>query len=78
MMAEMLFETLLTDEKHLREVVAESRSRLKVRLMSAGHQAAAGRAAAQFSKSSWLNDRSVGLGYYDYLVQLDEHFDEEK
>ena len=34
--------------------------------------------AAQFSKSSWLNDRSVGLGYYDYLVQLDEHFDEEK
>mgnify|MGYP000267125177 FL=1 len=77
-MAEMLFETLFTDEKHLREVVAESRSRLKVRLMSAGHQAAAGRAAAQFSKSSWLNDRSVGLGYYDYLVQLDEHFDEEK
>ena len=78
LMAEMLFETLFTDEKHLREVVAESRSRLKVRLMSAGHQAAAGRAAAQFSKSSWLNDRSVGLGYYDYLVQLDEHFDEEK
>ena len=37
LMAEMMFKTVFTDEKHLREVVAETRSRLKVRLMSAGH-----------------------------------------
>lgn len=78
LLAEMLFETLFEDEKHLREVVAEGRSRLKVRLMAAGHQAAAGRAASYFSKSSWLTDRYNGIGYYEYLVQLDEHFDEEK
>ena len=78
LMAEMMFETLFDDEKHLREVVAEGRSRLKVRLLSSGHQAAAGRATACFSKSAWLNDRSVGIGYYAYLAQLDEHFDEEK
>lgn len=78
LLAEMLFETIFTDEKHLREVVAESRSRLKVRLMSSGHQVAAGRVAAQFSKSAWLNDYSVGIGYYDYLVQLDEQFEDEK
>ena len=78
LMAEMMFETLFTDEKHLREVVAEGRSRLKVRLMSSGHQAAASRAAAGFSKSSWLNDHYMGIGYYEYLVKLDENFDEEK
>lgn len=78
LMAEMMFETLFSDEKHLKEVVAETRSRLKVRLMSAGHQAAAGRATSYFSKSAWLNDASVGIGYYQYLVQLDEHFEEEK
>ncbi|MCH5267324.1 MAG: insulinase family protein [Lachnospiraceae bacterium] len=78
LVAEMMFETKFTDEKHLREVVAESRSRLKVRLMSSGHQAAAGRALAMVSESAWQNDRSVGMGYYQYLVQLDEHFDEEK
>ena len=78
LVAEMLFETLFDDEKHLREVVAEARSRLKVRLMSAGHQAAAGRAASYFSKSSWLTDHYNGLGYYEYLVKLDEHFEEEK
>lgn len=78
LMAEMMFETLFEDDKHLREVVAETRSRLKVRLMSAGHQAAAARALSYFSKSGWLNDASVGVGYYDYLVKLDENFEEEK
>lgn len=78
LMAEMLFETKFSDEKHLQEVVAESRSRLKVRLMSSGHQAAAGRALAAVSESARQNDRSVGMGYYEYLVQLDEHFEEEK
>ncbi len=78
LLAEMMFETLFTDEKHLREVVAEGRSRLKVRLMYSGHQAAAGRATAGFSKSAWLNDRYIGVGYYEYLERLDEHFEEEK
>lgn len=78
LLSELMFETLFTDEKHLREVVAETRSRLKVRLMSAGHQAAAARVLAGLSESSWLNDHSVGVGYYDYLVKLDENFDEEK
>lgn len=78
LLSELMFETLFTDEKHLREVVAETRSRLKVRLMSSGHQAAAARVLAGLSESSWLNDYSVGVGYYDYLVKLDENFDEEK
>lgn len=78
LMGEMLFETLFDDEKHLKEVVAEARSRLKMRLMTSGNQAAAGRAASYFSKSSWLTDRYNGIGYYEYLVELDEHFDREK
>ncbi len=78
LMAEMMFKTLFTDEKHLREIVAESRSRLKVRLMSSGHQAASVRVNSCNSESAWLIDYSAGIGYYDYLVRLDENFDEEK
>ncbi len=78
LLAEMAFKTIFTDEKHLKEVVAESRSRLKERLMASGHQAAANRVKACNSESAWLHDYSVGIGYYNYLVQLDEHFDEEK
>lgn len=78
LMAEMMFETLFDDEKHLREVLSEGRSRLRMRLTSAGHQAAAGRAVASFSKSAWLSDRFNGLGYYDYLVRLEEDFEGQK
>ncbi len=78
LMAEMMFETLFDDEKHLREVVSEARSRLRLRLTSAGHQAAAGRAVASFSKSAWLSDHFNGLGYYDYLVRLEEDFEGQK
>jgi Zn-dependent M16 (insulinase) family peptidase len=78
LMAEMMFETIFTDEKHLREVIAEGRSRLKVRLLTSGHQAAASRASSYHSKSAWLNDHYVGIGYYEYLAGLDEHFEDEK
>ena len=78
LMAEMMFKTLFTDEKHLREVVAETRSRLKVRLMSAGHQAAVSYSMAGLTLDGWYNDYSMGIGYYDYLVKLDENFDSEK
>lgn len=78
LMAEMMFKTVFTDEKHLREVVAETRSRLKVRLMSAGHQAAVSYSMAGITVDGWYNDYSMGIGYYDYLVKLDENFDGEK
>lgn len=78
LMAEMMFKTLFTDEKHLREVVAESRSRLKMFIMSSGNQVAVSRVNSCVSESAWLTDHSAGIGYYDYLVQLDENFEEEK
>ncbi len=78
LIGEMLFQTLFEDDKHLKEVVAETRSRLKVRLMTSGHQAAAARASAYYSRTAWLLDASVGIEYYQYLVQLEEHFEEEK
>ncbi len=78
LLAEMMFKTVFKDEKHLREVVAESRSRLKVSIMASGHQAASLRVNSCLSESAWLSDYSSGIGYYDYLVRLDENFDEEK
>lgn len=78
LLAEMMFKTIFKDEKHLREVIAESRSRLKVSIMASGNQAAALRVNACMSESAWASDYSTGIGYYDYLVRLDENFDEEK
>ena len=74
----MMFKTLFKDEKHLREVVAESRSRLKVALTLSGNQTAAARVNSCTSESAWLSDHATGIGYYNYLVRLDENFEEEK
>lgn len=76
LLQEMMFHTKFDDVKHLREVIAEARSRLKVRLMTAGHQAAATRTSSYYSKSAWLQDHYLGIGYYEYLRDLDEHFEE--
>ncbi len=78
LLGEILFDTLFVDDKHLREVVAEARSRKKMSFMTAGHQAAMGRALSYFSKVSWLGDMYGGYGYYQYLAKLDDNFEEEK
>lgn len=78
LMAEIMFTTSFADEKHLREVVAEARSRKKMSLMSVGHQAAMLRAMSHLSEVDWLTEQYGGYGYYQYLALLDDHFDQEK
>ena len=76
LMAEMLFETDLSDDKHLCETVAESVARLKIRLSNSGHITAASRASTYFSRTSWLSDAAVGIRYYRFLEDLENHFEE--
>ena len=46
---EILFTSKLDDEKRLKEIVSEQKSRTQMRLTTAGHSAAATRAMAYFS-----------------------------
>ncbi len=78
LLSQMALNTSFEDEKHLKEVVAETRAAHRMRIFTAGNRAAAARVNACSCESSWLSDRCTGIGYYDYLVRLDEHFDEEK
>lgn len=75
---EMLFSTSLEDEKRLKEVITESRSRLQMRLRSSGHMAAAMRASSTLSETGYLSECIGGIEYYHFLEQLDDHFEEEK
>ncbi|MCR5625408.1 MAG: insulinase family protein [Lachnospiraceae bacterium] len=72
---EMIYETSFEDESRISDVIKEFRSKLKNSMMFAGHQTAALHAQAAFSKSGFANDASVGIGYYNYLVDLDDNFD---
>lgn len=60
----------LEDEKRLGEILAENKSRSRMRLESASHSAAVARATSYFSPSSQFNDITGGIGYYHFLEQL--------
>ena len=50
MIEEILFSSKLEDEKRLKEILAEQKSRTQMRISTAGHSAAATRAMAYFPK----------------------------
>ena len=78
LLAEMLTNTKLFNEKRLYEIIAESRSIKQSSLLSAGHTTAVGRAMAYMKKNAYLTEYIRGIAYYDFLCDLEEHFDERK
>ena len=69
MMREILSRTKLTDTKRLYEIVAQVKSRLQMYLTGSGHSAAAVRAMAEFSDSSWVTDQISGIAFYGLIEQ---------
>lgn len=78
MIEEILFSSKLEDEKRLKEILAEQKSRTQMRISTAGHSAAATRAMAYFSESAAFCDLTGGIAYYDLLNKLDRDFEEQK
>lgn len=75
LLAEMMFTSKITDDKRLREIVAEVKSRLQASIASAGHSVASTRAMTYFSKEAAYRD---SLALYELLCDLDAHFVEKK
>ena len=78
MMGEILTTSKLEDEKRLKEILAMTKSRLQMRFQSSGHVTAASRALSYSSPMSKFKDLTGGIGYYDVVKQIEEHFEEEK
>ncbi|MCH5251340.1 MAG: insulinase family protein [Lachnospiraceae bacterium] len=75
---ETLTKSHLQDEKRLKEVIGELRSSNQVSLQSAGHGTAVGRALAYMSEAGLVAEYAKGIAYYDFLCDLEEHFEERK
>ncbi|MDD2981108.1 MAG: insulinase family protein [Hespellia sp.] len=78
MMREILMESKLADEKRLQEILSMAKSRLQMRFQSAGHTTAALRALSYGSPSSKFKDDTNGIGFYEVISRITEHFEEEK
>lgn len=78
LMQEIMLTSDFTDEKRLREILAEGKSRMQAQMMSGGHSVAAGRALSYGSVSGCLSEELSGVPFYRLIARLDEHFEEEK
>ena len=78
MMKEILTKSKLEDEKRLKEILSMTKSRLQMRFQSSGHATAAGRALSYASPISKFKDLTAGIGYYEVVKRVEEHFEEEK
>lgn len=77
-LGEILKNSILDDEKRLGEVISETRSRGRMKLEGACHSAAVARATSYFSPTSYYNDNTGGIGYYQFLEQLDRDYAADK
>lgn len=78
MMREILVESKLGDEKRLKEILAMLKSRLQMSFLSSGHTTAALRALSYSSPISKFKDDTDGIGYYEVVKEIEEHFEERK
>ena len=78
MMREILMESKLDDEKRLKEILSMLKSRLQMTFQSSGHTTAALRAQSYASPLSKFKDDTDGIGYYEKVKEIEEHFDDKK
>lgn len=78
LMEEILFSSVMDDEKRLKEIISETKSRMQARFMSAGHALAAGRALSYDSAYGAMSDNISGLGFYQFIEKAEAEFEQEK
>ena len=75
LLEEMMFTSNFKDEKRLREVLAELKSRLQMTLSGAGHSVASNRAMSYFSKTAAYRNY---IELYRLVADLETNFEERK
>ena len=78
LMQEIMMTTDFTDEKRLKEILAEAKSRMQAQMMAGGHTVAAGRAMSYGSVSAMLSEELSGVPFYRLVADCEGHFEERK
>ena len=78
LMEEILFTSKLHDEKRLKEIISEMRTRMDTRIPAAGHVYAANRALSYVDPMMKYKEIAEGIDFYDFVKSLDHQFEEKK
>lgn len=75
---EIIAGTSFEDEKRLKEMLSEIKSRLQMALSSSGHSFSAIRAMSYFSESALYTESVQGIEFYRVVCDLEENFEDRK
>ena len=78
LIGEILTKTKWEDTERLKELTGQVKAGLQNYFLTSGHSAARIRGSAQFSVGAALKDATAGIGYYRWLCELTEDFDQRK
>ncbi len=74
----MMKETKWADDKRLKELLEETKSRMQSAMLEAGHTVSALRALSYISSAATCNEQITGVTQYRLVADLAEHFEERK
>ncbi|MGN0515162.1 MAG: insulinase family protein [Lachnospiraceae bacterium] len=77
-MLEIMYTSHFDDYKRIKEILSQMKSRLQTRMTSGGHVAAISHAMAQFSPSVYYSNITTGIEFYQFVDELESHFEEKK
>jgi Zn-dependent M16 (insulinase) family peptidase len=75
---EILHHSKLGDTKRLYEIIREVKSRIQMRMNSAGHSVAVDRAFSYITQSGYYTEETKGIRYFRFLATLEQEFEARK
>ena len=75
---DILLHTHFDDEKRLREILNQLKSRLEMGFMSNGHSTAVNRAMSYFNQGSWYKELVEGIAFYQSCVRYLKDYEHQK
>lgn len=78
LLREIMYTTDFSDDKRLKEIILEGKSRLALSMSARGHITSSTRAMSYFSESAKVSEQLSGIGMYRFLKDLEENFEERK
>jgi len=75
---DILLYTHFDDEKRLKEILNQLKSRLEMGFMSNGHSTAVNRSMSYFSQGSWYKEMVEGIAFYQFLCGVLKNYDTKK
>ena len=75
LLKEILFSSHITDRKRLKEIVAETKSNIRLDLVESGQITSTLRAASYISKTNYIKEKQEGIDFYRFLDDIDKDFD---